>query len=77
VLIPPPALNGAGVPEPEPDAELLFNADIEPDADGDGHGDETRDLCPQRASVWRQQCVLPFGLMPPPGRTAEVGKARL
>ncbi len=27
-------------------AELLMNADVEPDADGDGYGDETQDNCP-------------------------------
>jgi len=28
-------------------AELLLNADVEPDADGDGFGDETQDNCPR------------------------------
>jgi hypothetical protein len=31
-------------------AELLVNADIEPDKDGDGYGDETQDNCPTIAN---------------------------
>lgn len=32
-------------------AELLLNADIEPDADRDGFGDETEDLCPTNQAI--------------------------
>ena len=31
--------------DPDPDTELLLNADIEPDADGDAYGDESQDKC--------------------------------
>jgi Ca2+-binding RTX toxin-like protein len=31
-------------------ADLLVNADIEPDADGDGYGDESQDACPSDAA---------------------------
>lgn len=43
------------------DFEALFNARIEPDADGDGHGDETQDLCPQRADTYRHRCSILLG----------------
>jgi len=34
--------------ETEEDAELLLDAEIEPDADRDGYGDLTQDICPNR-----------------------------
>jgi len=47
-------------------AELLLNADIEPDADGDGFGDETQDNCP---SIPNDQTSnpCPSTAVPPPG----------
>ncbi len=34
-------------------AQLLINADLEPDADRDGYGDQTQDRCPRDASTQR------------------------
>jgi RTX calcium-binding nonapeptide repeat (4 copies) len=73
--MPPPPFDGTGVPVPgPPDAELLFNVDIEPDADRDGFGDETRDRCPQRADALNRPCVLGFGLRAEPPQTAVIGQ---
>src|SRR4051812_40319528 len=66
-----PALTG---PQPRPPtsvlpgAELLLNADVEPDADGDGFGDESQDNCP---SLPNDQTTnpCPSTAVPPPGAT--------
>ncbi|MFT4049703.1 MAG: hypothetical protein QM648_07665 [Solirubrobacterales bacterium] len=38
--------------------KLVVSARIEPDVDGDGYGDETQDLCPQRADA-HGKCTPP------------------
>jgi hypothetical protein len=63
-----PALAGADPRGPSSrldGAELLLNADIEPDADGDGFGDETQDNCP---SIPNDQTSnpCPSTAVPPP-----------
>ena len=56
-------------------AELLLNADVEPDADGDGFGDETQDNCP---SIPNDQTTnpCPSTAVPPPGAADGPGTAR-
>jgi len=56
-------------------AELLLNADVEPDADGDGFGDETQDNCP---SIPNDQTTnpCPSTAVPPPGTADGPGTAR-
>jgi hypothetical protein len=56
-------------------AELLLNADVEPDADGDGFGDETQDNCP---SIPNDQTTnpCPSTALPPPGTVDGPGAAR-
>jgi hypothetical protein len=56
-------------------AELLLNADIEPDADGDGFGDETQDNCP---SIPNDQTTnpCPSTAVPPPGTADGPGTSR-
>jgi hypothetical protein len=51
-LFTPSGAVGAPMPVPAQlnGAELLMNADVEPDADGDGYGDETQDNCPTIAN---------------------------
>ena len=43
---------GSGPPgNSHPEAELLLQAEVEPDADHDGYGDETQDRCPTNGST--------------------------
>jgi hypothetical protein len=63
-FVPALANDSSSAPDEEgtTDAELLLNADIEADADGDGHGDETRDRCPESGTHWSRACGIDIGL---------------
>ena len=45
--------------DPDPDSELLLNADIEADADGDAYGDESQDRCKTDAVPAGGVCTAP------------------
>ena len=64
----------------EEDAELLLQAEVEPDADHDGFGDETQDGCPTNP-LTQAPCATvltpPTGLTPPRDLTPPVARSSI
>lgn len=68
-LFAPPLFGSTEAREPDDGgpvaAEILLNADVEPDVDGDGRGDETQDRCPESPQRPTVPCTIDFRVRVP------------